>query len=34
MRDGRIVQRGRHEELLAQGGLYRELWQVGEEIAA
>ena len=34
IRDGRIVQRGRHEELLAQGGLYRELWQVGEEIAA
>lgn len=34
MRDGRIVQRGRHEELLAQDGLYRDLWQVGEEIAA
>lgn len=34
MRDGRIVQRGRHEQLLAQGGLYRELWQVGEGIEA
>lgn len=34
MHNGRIVQRGRHEELLAQDGLYRKLWQVGEEIAA
>lgn len=34
MRDGRIVQHGRHEELLAQDGLYRQLWKVGEEIAA
>lgn len=34
MRDGQIVERGRHEDLLARGGLYSELWQVGEEIAA
>lgn len=27
---GRIVQRGRHDELLRQPGLYRELWQAGE----
>lgn len=34
MRDGRVVQRGSHKELLAQDGLYRDLWRVGEEIAA
>ncbi len=34
MQAGRIVQRGRHEELLAQDGLYRDLWQAGEELAA
>lgn len=30
MQKGRIVQRGRHEELLEQPGLYRDLWQAGE----
>jgi len=25
MDDGRIVQRGKHDELLAQGGLYKEI---------
>ncbi|MGA2488604.1 MAG: ABC transporter ATP-binding protein [Anaerolineales bacterium] len=28
MEDGRIVQRGRHDELLAQGGLYREIYDL------
>ena len=28
MDDGRIVQRGRHAELLAQGGLYREIYDL------
>ena len=28
MADGRIVQRGRHDELLAQGGLYREIYDL------
>jgi len=28
MENGRIVQRGRHEELLAQGGLYREIYDL------
>lgn len=34
MQAGRIVQRGRHAELIAEPGLYRELWQAGEDMAA
>lgn len=34
MKDGRIVQHGRHDELIAAPGLYRDLWRVGEEVAA
>ena len=28
LRAGRVVERGRHEELLAGGGLYRRLWDL------
>ena len=28
MRDGEIVERGRHEELLESGGLYREIYDL------
>ena len=34
MQAGRIVQRGRHEDLMAVPGLYRDLWRAGEGIAA
>jgi ATP-binding cassette subfamily B protein len=28
MRDGQIVERGRHEELLKRGGFYREIYDL------
>ncbi len=31
MRAGRIVERGRHRDLIAQGGLYAELWALQQE---
>jgi ATP-binding cassette subfamily B protein IrtA len=34
MQAGRIVQSGRHQELLARPGLYRDLWQAGERKSA
>ena len=34
MKDGSIVQSGRHESLVATPGLYRDLWHAGEEVAA
>lgn len=34
LKDGNIVQSGRHESLLTTPGLYRDLWHAGEEVAA
>ncbi|MDE7210089.1 MAG: ABC transporter ATP-binding protein/permease [Lachnospiraceae bacterium] len=31
MEEGRVVQRGSHEELVAKGGVYKELWQTQAE---
>jgi subfamily B ATP-binding cassette protein MsbA len=34
MESGRIVQRGTHSDLLAQGGLYQSLWQQQSQASA
>ena len=32
LQEGRIVEQGKHEELLNQGGMYRELWNYQEKV--
>ena len=32
LQEGRIVEQGKHEELLNQGGIYRELWNYQEKV--
>ena len=34
MRDGQVAESGRHADLLAQGGLYAEMWSRQQEAAA